>query len=139
MDGLQLLLSSGHLVKKCFNAWSKCICPITTRYCYKLKRRRAKENAKRALGPTSETARPNRKVCQGGSLDTWSDLLHQRDIRRNCLDLSASASTSPEHHQRDPRSSELRNRQASNESITVLHRTVLTPESSIETRDLLRL
>ena len=35
-----------------------------------------KEKAKRALGPNSETARPNRIARQGGRLDTWSDLLH---------------------------------------------------------------
>ncbi|CAN6848696.1 hypothetical protein F2Q70_00014535 [Brassica cretica] len=72
-------------------------------------------------------------------LDTWRNLLRSRDTRRNRLNLTASASTPPEHHHLNLRSSELGNRQASNEPINVLHRTVFTPASSIDHRDLHRL
>ncbi|CAG7866757.1 unnamed protein product [Brassica rapa] len=39
--------------------------------------------------------------------DTWRDLLHSRNTRCNRFNLTASASTPPEHHHLDPRSSEL--------------------------------
>uniref|UniRef100_M4EFY7 Long-chain-fatty-acid--CoA ligase n=1 Tax=Brassica campestris TaxID=3711 RepID=M4EFY7_BRACM len=50
--------------------------------------------------------------AKDGFPEPADDLLSCWDIFR------ASASTPPEHHQRDPRSSELRSRQASNEPIT---------------------